>query len=246
MEWWRRLFDSPLYFELYEPQDVARAREQVPQILSLLRLQPPARILDVPCGYGRHAVELAARGFAVTGVDISDVQLARARQRADQAGVAVTWVRQDVRTLALAAEFDAAICMFLSFGYFDTDEENFAMLAGIARALRPGGRFVLDYWNREYEIRTFDQYQVDRTGDVFEVEEWEFDHLRGRLNWTNHVFFPDGRRQSWFHSIRAYTVAEVVAMLDRAGFQLDGVYGGLDGQPYSLDAEAAVFVATRR
>jgi SAM-dependent methyltransferase len=99
------------------------------------------------------------------------------------------------------AEFDAALNLFLSFGYFETDDEHIAMLAGIARALRPGGRFLMEFWNREYEIRYFDQYQVERTGEVLEVEEWEFDHLRGRLNWTNTAFFPDGRRESWWHSI---------------------------------------------
>ncbi len=89
MEWWRRLFNTTLYFELYESQDTELAKTQVPQLTALLGLTPPARVLDVGCGYGRHGVELARVGFEVTGVDISEVQLARARERAQGAEVAV-------------------------------------------------------------------------------------------------------------------------------------------------------------
>lgn len=245
MEWWRRLFNTTLYFELYAAQDTELARTQVPQLLTLVDLTPPARILDVGCGYGRHSVELARLGFEVTGVDISEVQLARARERALTAEVSVDYRLQDVRALPFESEFDAAISMFLSFGFFETEDEHLAMLRGVSQALRSGGRFLLDFWNREYEIQRFDRWQVERTGEVYEVEEWEFDYLRGRLNWTNHAFFPDGRHESWYHSIRAYTVVEVKSLLEQAGLLLDAVYGSLAGAPYSLESQAAIFVATK-
>jgi len=245
MEWWQRLFETPLYFELYEAEDTKKAVREVSQAVALLGLTPPARILDVPCGYGRHAVECARRGFAVTGVDAAETQLNRGREKARAAGVSIDFRLQDARALNFETEFDAALNLFLSFGYFETDDEHVAMLAGIARALRAGGRFLMEFWNREYEIRYFDRYQVERSGDIVEVEEWEFDHRRGRLNWTNTAFFPDGRRESWWHSIRAYSVAEMVALFERGGLRVDAVYGGLDGQPYGIEAEAAIFLATK-
>lgn len=245
MEWWRRLFNSSLYFELYESQDTKLASAQVPQLLSLLALTPPARILDVGCGYGRHSVELARLGFDVTGVDISEVQLTRAKEKASAAEVSVDFRLGDARALEFEAEFDAAISMFLSFGFFETDAEHVAMLRGIAQALRPGGRFLMDFWNREYEIQRFDRWQVERTGEVFEFEEWDFDYLNGRLNWTNHAFFPDGRHESWYHSIRAFTVVEMKTLFERAGLRLDAVYGGLAGEPYSIESQAAIFLATK-
>lgn len=245
MEWWKSLFNSPIYFELYAAEDTKKAVEEVRDLLRLLDLKPPARILDVPCGYGRHALELARRGFTVTGVDASPVQLGRAREQAERAKLTVDLREQDARHLRFEGEFDLAINMFLSFGYFETDAEHLAMLEGIARALRPAGRFLMHLWNREYEIRYFDHYQVDRSGDVVEVEEWEFDHLRGRLNWKNTAFFPDGRRESWRHSIRAYTIAELRQLLERAGLRFDAVYGGLGGEPYSIESEESVLVAVR-
>lgn len=243
MEWWQKIWNTPLYFELYEQQDTELAKAQVPQIVRLLGLHPPARILDVGCGYGRHSIELARLGFRVTGLDFSEVQLTRGREKAAAAGVEVDWRQGDSRAMTFEGEFDAAINMFLSFGYFETDEEHLAMFQGVARALRPGGKFLLDFWNREREIRGFDRWLVERTGEVFEVEEWDFDHLNGRLNWTNYVFFADGRRESWRHSIRAYTVVEVKDLLQRAGLALQDVYGHVDGRPYTIEAPAAVFVA---
>ena len=245
MEWWQKLFNSPIYFELYEEADTRKAVEQVRDIVRLLDLKPPARVLDVPCGYGRHALEFARRGFSVTGVDASEVQIARGREKAEAAGAKVDFRVVDARRLPFEGEFDLAITMFLSFGYFETDEEHLAMLHGARPRSRPGGRFLMESWNREFEIRYFDRHQVDHTGDVVEVEEWEYDHLKGRLNWTNTAFFPDGRRDSWWHSIRAYTVVEMRALFERAGLRLDAVYGGLGGEPFSIESEDAIFVATR-
>ncbi|MDR7421617.1 MAG: methyltransferase domain-containing protein [Armatimonadota bacterium] len=245
-EWWRDVFDRPTFLELYERADVERAATQVEQVVRLLDLHPPARVLDLCSGYGRHSVELARRGFDVVGVDISEMQVRRAAARAAAAGSAAAFVVGDARALPVAGPFDAAINMFLSFGYFATDAENQAMLAEVARVLRRGGRLLIDFWNREQEIRNFQPVVLDRRDDdILEIEDWTFDPLAGRLNWVNTVIFPDGRREAWTHSIRAYTVAEVRAMLDAAGFALAALYGGLDGAPYTLDAEAAVFVAER-
>jgi len=254
-EWWRDVFDRPTFLELYERADTSRAVAQADQIIALLGLPTsargdgqaePIRILDVCCGYGRHSIELARRGFQVTGVDISPAQIARAREKAAAAGRRPEFVLGDARALPVHGPFDAAINMFLSFGYFATDAESQAMLTGIARVLRPGGRLLIDFWNRDHEIRAFRDTVVDRRDDdILEIEEWTFDHLAGRLNWTNTVIFPDGRREAWYHTIRAYTVAEIKKMLETAGFDLTAVYGSLAGEPYTMDSQAAIFIARR-
>jgi SAM-dependent methyltransferase len=240
------VFDRPTFLQLYEQADLARARTQVDQIVTLLDLHPPARILDVCCGYGRHSLELARRGFAVTGVDISERQIGQALRHAASTGTPGRFVVGDVRALPLRGPFDAAINMFLSFGYFATDAESQAMLDQIGRVLRRGGRLLIDFWNREHEIRAFQPTVLDRRDDdILEIEDWTFDPLAGRLSWVNTVIFPDGRREAWTQSIRAFTAAEVNTMLSAAGFTLIGLYGNLDGGPFDLDAEAAVFVAER-
>jgi SAM-dependent methyltransferase len=245
-EWWHDVFNRPAFFDLYQRADLDRAATQVDQVLTLLDLRAPAHVLDVCCGYGRHSVELARRGFDVAGVDISEVQIANALKHAASAGARPAFVVGDARALPVRGPFDAAINMFLSFGYFATDEESQAMLDGVARALRRGGRLLIDFWNREIEIRNFQSTVLDRRDDdILEIEDWRFDHLAGRLSWTNTVIYPDGRREAWSQSIRAFTVVEVKTMLERAGFALTALYGSLAGEPYAMDSESAIFVAQR-
>lgn len=109
--------------------------------------QPPARVLDVPCGFGRHARGLAALGYAVTGVELDERVIGEAIRRSRGA---IEYVEGDMRDLsALRHDFDGVICMWASFGYFG-HETNVAVLRGMAERLRPGGRLVLDVYNPDF------------------------------------------------------------------------------------------------
>jgi SAM-dependent methyltransferase len=233
MEWWQDLYDRQTYFDLYEKQDTALAPQQVEKLVKLLKIQPPAKILDVCCGYGRHSIELAKRGFDVVGVDISERQIKRAKEIAGD--MAVSFQIADIRGLNFKNEFDIAVNMFLSFGYFQTADEDIAALESVLRALKPGGKFLMDFWNREKEIRNFKQTKSEKIGDISILKEWKFDYLRGRLNWRNTVTFPGGRKETFEHSIRAYTVVELKQLFERVGFEFSSVYGSLYGEPFSID-----------
>jgi ubiquinone/menaquinone biosynthesis C-methylase UbiE len=107
-----------------------------------LGLRRGERILDVPCGFGRHARMLAARGMEVVGVDLSAAMLAEARR--GRRSARPRFERGDMRRLACRDEFDAVICMFTSFGYFG-DRENRGVLRRMARVLKSGGRVLIDH-----------------------------------------------------------------------------------------------------
>jgi SAM-dependent methyltransferase len=114
-------------------------------------------VLDVPCGFGRHAVELAARGYHVTGVELDPDVAAEARRRAPGAEIVVA----DMRALPPLGRFDAAVCLWASFGYWD-DATNTDVLAQLAERVRPGGRLVLDVFDRVF----FEPRQGERERDV--------------------------------------------------------------------------------
>ena len=141
---WYRTFFRGLALDLWRavvPPELTRA--EADYLVRELGLRAGARVLDVPCGDGRHALELAARGLRVTGVDLSPGQISAARERGAQAGAAVEWRLADMRDLPWSAAFDGACCMGNSFGYIEPAAcEDF--LRAVARALRPGARFVLD------------------------------------------------------------------------------------------------------
>src|SRR3990170_1158659 len=236
MQWWEDIYNRTIYFHLYEETDTKLARTEVEDVIKVLSPHPSARILDLCCGYGRHSIELAKKGFEVVGVDISQKQIQRAKEYSVENHVGVTFLMKDARKLPFANEFDIVLNMFLSFGYFEDEKEDTDMLKGVFRALKPKGRFLMDFWNREKEIREFKPSFFEHHKDISIRKEWEFDALKGRLNWKNTVTFPDGRKESWNHSIRAYTVAELKKLIEEAGLTVENVYGSLKGEHYSIDS----------
>jgi SAM-dependent methyltransferase len=247
MEWFRDLYNRQIYFDLYAKGDTRLAIQEVDGIVDLLGLEPGRRVLDVCCGYGRHAIELARRGQRVTGVDLSPVQIEAARENARAAGVEIGFVVGDAREMGYRDQFDVTLNLFTSFGFFEEGADDLQMLASIARASAPGGQFLLDLWNREKQIRDFSPFEIEERADGVRIEKrWAFDAWRGRLNWSNHVTFPDGREERWEHSVRAYTLVELRQMLEGVGFELERVYGAFDGRAYTLDAPQMVLVARKR
>ncbi len=144
--WFETIFDER-YPELFGPLE-GNAENEVDEIIDLLALQPGSAVEDLGCGRGRHAIPLARRGFAVTGVDLSEKMLGIARTRARKEGVAVEWVREDMRVFRRPGTFDLCLSLFTSFGYFN-DEENQKVLDNVGMSLKEGGILLLDLRNAE-------------------------------------------------------------------------------------------------
>jgi cyclopropane fatty-acyl-phospholipid synthase-like methyltransferase len=134
---------------------------EVEAVVRLLGLRHGQAVLDVYCGYGRHALELARRGFRARGIDLALRQIEEAQRRAKAAGLGVRFVLGDVREMDFRAEFDACLNLFTSLGFFETEAENQAMLDRIGQATVPGGLFLLETWNREKMIREFAEREVE-------------------------------------------------------------------------------------
>jgi SAM-dependent methyltransferase len=213
------------------------AGEQVDFVVEQLGIEPGARVLDVACGHGRHSLELARRGFRVTGVDLSPRSLEFAREAAERESLDVEFVRRDARELDFDAEFDAAINLFSSvIGYFQDDADNQEVLNRIARGLAPGGKFLIDTVNgfalgRRYQDTIWNDLE---SGGVM-LHRGSFDLLTGRneVVWT--FVREDGSRSELRHSLRVYVPHELVRMLEVAGFTVVGSWGGFDGKELAFD-----------
>ena len=218
-------------------EDEERTRAQVDFVIERLGLEPGARILDLACGHGRHAIELARRGLRVTGLDISEPSLEIARERAATQDVDLELVAGDMRELPWEDEFDAVLNLWTAFGYFADEAEDARVLAAVGRALRPGGSLLLDTLNVLRLARTWQPHGWQELDDGrLMIEDRAYDHLAGRSTavWT--VIGPDGSRSAHRHSLRAYTLPELRVLLEAAGLDVVDAWGGWEGEPFDWEA----------
>ena len=241
--WWESFF-GPDYLKQYE-HALPRTAQEVEGIERILHLRKASRILDLACGAGRHALELARRGYAVTGYDLSEDLLRRARSDAKRAKLKISFVRGDMRELDFRGRFDAVINMFSSFGYFESIHEDRKVLEGVARALKPRGKFLMERFNREslaYEL-PLQGWRVGEDGSVI-LQEDAFDVLRGRYDTLQIVIDRTGTREHRA-SVRAYTLPELKEMFDAAGLPIHRVLGGLDLSEYRARSRRHVLFAVK-
>ncbi len=224
-QWFEEIFDDD-YLRTLPYLSPRQTERETSFILESLEAQPGAALLDLACGYGRHAMELAGRGYKVTGLDLSLPLLIRAADAARRLGVAVNFVHGDMREMTFEAEFDAAYCMFTSFGYFD-DDTNRKVAANLQRALRPGGRVLIEVANRDYITRDLPTRVWWQGEGCVVLEEVDFNYFSSRLQTQRSIILEDGRQLEQEISIRAYSLHEIGKVLHHAGFRVIEVSGGL-------------------
>jgi SAM-dependent methyltransferase len=209
-----------------------------------LGLAPGSRVLDVPCGSGRHTLALAARGHRVTGVDLSTEAIAHARRAATAAGVDVTFVEADMRAIPRDGAFDAAVCLGNSFGYLDLPGiREFA--AALAAAVRPGGGLVVDLSTAAEAILPGyrGEPRTMRTGDITVEATTEYDVHRSR-QLSHYRFLRDGEEVAVTAVHHVRTVEQVTDLLATAGFGEFALYS-VDGAQYTLGSGPPLLTARR-
>jgi SAM-dependent methyltransferase len=245
--WYKRFFAQD-YLDIYGPGFTPeRDAIEAGFAAGALGLRKGARVLDLCCGQGRHAVLLAQQGYAVTGLDLSEEYLALCKAAARAAGVEVATVAADMRDIPFADHFDAVVNLFSSFGYLESEAEDAKVLQAVARSLKPGGRFLIDLLNREWVIanQVEDDSHSGEDGTLY-LEHRSLDLAASRNHITFTAVLPDGsRREVVGHHIRLYTLRELIGMLEAAGLDFETAYGGYDGQPYGASTRRLIAVARR-
>lgn len=238
---------SALLLNAYrQGKSVDDTRREADYIAALLEVSAPARLLDVPCGAGRIALELARRGFRVTGVDIEPDLLVEACQHAEERrlGTAFTPVESDMRGLPATADFDGAYCFWESFGHFD-EAGNLAFLRAVAGTLKPGARFLLDTHVAESMLPVVGgRHFAELDTGLIVLERRSYVPETAIL--TRHfVLIQEGRVERHAIPYRLYTYRELIGLLHEAGFSGATGYNLLTTQPFTLGSGRAALVATR-
>jgi SAM-dependent methyltransferase len=244
--WFEEVFDED-YLRTLPFMRADQTVREAEFVSNALQAEPGAEILDVGCGYGRHAIELVQRGFNVTGLDLSLPLLIRAADEAQRRALSVNFVHADMREMAFEKQFDGAYSMLTSFGYFD-EETNLRVAERIGRALKPGRRFLLDVVNRDYVVADLPvRVWWEGTGCVV-LEEVDFNFHTSRINTHRSIVFEDGRQVEQELSVRAYSLHEIGRLLRQAGFRVIDVSGGLAvrGQFFGAASRSLLIVAEKR
>lgn len=257
-EWWETLFDEKYlktYVDIVTPE---LTKQQITFLLKRLQLKKGAEILDLACGHGRHAIELAKRGYKVTGLDFSKHFIDIAKKDAKERGIKVNFVRGDMRDLSFVNKFDAITNMFTSFGYFDDESDNELVLQKISRALKPNGKFLIDINNGIRTLARMSQEgKTDRkTGFLTNVRKDklsnglivttrdEFDPATMRWSMTR-TWEEKGKPKSYRTNVRMFSPPELNNMMKRNGLRIEKVWGDFQGSPFDFNARRLVILARK-
>lgn len=245
-DWYRGFFDAAYVEVLAHQWSPAQTRAQVDFVWRACGLAPGMRVLDVGCGFGRHAAALAARGAEVVGIDLSPAMLAEARRRHGRRA-RLAFRRADMRRLPFHGEFDAVVSLFTSFGYFD-HAGNRATLRGMVRALRPGGRLLVDTASAAHLRRHAKPQRWRRLGpDCFVLEAPVFDPRADVVTNTWWILQPRrGRAVRRTFRVQAYDLAAWKRMLVTAGAPLVRACGGYDAALRPAAGRSRLVVLGRR
>jgi SAM-dependent methyltransferase len=230
---------------LFPDSRIREAQAEVEQLLALAVIPAGAAVLDLCCGIGRHSLELARRGFRVTGVDRTQAYLDMAAAAAGREALDLQLVCEDMRTFRREESYDAAINLFTSFGYFEDPRDDQAVVDNVCASLRPGGVLVMQLMSKEVLARIFrarDWYEQD---GLLVLEERK---VRQSWSWieSRWILISGRRRVNLDLSHRLYSASELMFLLRERGFADVAAYGAFDGSPYDEKAGRLVVVAFKR
>ena len=245
---WYADFFRDDYLNIYNHLFTAeRAENEVAFAERVLELKTGARILDLCCGPGRHSVIFARHGLQVVALDLNPEYLTLARQSAHTANVSVETTEADMRQIPFYDHFDAIVNMYSSFGYLESEAEDLKVLQAAAKALKRGGRLMLDLLNREWAVANYIQNDWHSGDDgTLYVERRDLELATSRMHVKFTIIGKDGgRHDSVGHHIRLYTLTEITSLLHQVGLLVTDVFGGFDGETYAIGTRRMIVLAQK-
>jgi len=245
-EWFQdELFWAHTYPFMFSEDRMRIGEEQVEKALLLADFNGD-KVLDLCCGPGRHAINLAKLGLKVTGVDKSAFLLEKAQENATKADVDVDWIKDDMRSYIRPGYYDLVINIFTSFGYFEEQEEDLQVLKNIYTSLKPGGALVMELLGKEgiaaiFETTTSDQLPDGST--LVRRHEIIDDWTRVRNEW---ILIKGGAARTFIFDLTLYSGQELKNRLAEAGFDKIKLFGDLDGNPYDINATRLTVLARKK
>jgi SAM-dependent methyltransferase len=241
-QWYKEWFNSPYYRLLYRNHDEGEAFAFIDRLVQYLQPQPGAAMLDVACGRGRYANELAFLGFDVTGIDLSENNILEARKTEHDH---LSFFQHDMRLPFRICYFDFVFNFFSSFGYFDTARDNENALHTMCHALKRGGLLVIDYLNSEY----VKQHLIQNEFRVIEGVEFSIRREYNNGYFLKEIDIMDPARlveRQFTEGVRAFSRNDFEGMLSAQGMQIEKVFGDYHLNPWNDQLSPRMILLARR
>lgn len=237
-QWFDEWFNTIYYHILYKHRDYDEAAAFLDHLIDYFEMEPKAKVLDLACGKGRHSIYLNKKGFDVTGVDLSEenIKFASTKQN-DSLHFAV----HDMREVFASEKFDFVFNLFTSFGYFDTKEENLNVIDATIKALKPKGKFLLDFLN---------PYVVVNNLVAEEEKTIENVHFRITRQYTENEFIvknilvdDHGQKYEFQEKVKAIRRKDFLAYFDKINLKVIDIFGDYELSEYNAEvSQRLIFV----
>jgi SAM-dependent methyltransferase len=221
-----------------------RTTVEIGFILSQFALSKGARILDVGCGFGRHSIELARRGFAVTSIDPSAAMLAAAKKRAKDTAVSLTLQQIPAEQFTTVEPFAAAICLFTTLGQISAADDNSGLLGAVYRALIPGGKIVVEVPQREMAVAQLKTNDKFGNGERYTAVTRQYDSHTQIVSESFLVVTPE-QSQTYLLRYRLFSFSDLTTLLNAAGYEVISAFSDYAGTPLTNDSPNMLLIGQK-
>lgn len=232
MNWYEEWFSNKFYLELYQHRDEEDARWIINLLQRTLNVSTRSKVLDIACGSGRHSLELARRGFEVTGFDLSDYLISEAKRNlaaSREKNLKLRFLKKDMRYFNFRNSFDIALNIFTSFGYFENDIENYRVIDNVSKSLKKNGYFVFDFLNKVYLEKNLEPYSKNNYGNVTVVQKRKL--INGFVK--KDIFIKKGNSEKHFREVlKLYSAGEFFKMFETFNLKKLKVFGDYFGNKF--------------
>ncbi|MCE1164606.1 MAG: class I SAM-dependent methyltransferase [Bacteroidetes bacterium] len=226
--WYEEWFSNKFYLELYSHRNEKEARDLINLIQRNVQIDSGSKVLDVCCGSGRHSLEMARRGYDVTGIDLSRYLISEAKKshrKSEERGLKARFLIRDMKNFSFVHKFDAAINVFSSFGYFEKNSDNIKVFRNISGSLKKDGCFVFDFLNEGYVRKALVPYDEEMHNGIKIIQKR---HITDGFVYKDIII----GKSVYSERIRLYRFSAIKGMLKETGFKILCVFGDYLGNKF--------------
>lgn len=229
-KWYVDWFASEDYLSVYKHRNSEDASKLFNLIIKSVELRKNNKILDAACGAGRHSIAFAKSGYEVTAFDLSKTLLTIAKEEAKKNNLSIEFILSDLRTFCVHKNFDLIVNLFTSFGYFDSDSENFQFPKNAYKMLKNGGYYILDYLNKERLLNSIVPKSEKFIDGRKIIEERSL--VNNRVV-KKIIIQKEGNEKIFYESVKLYSKDDLIDQFAKIGYSVYKLFGDYLGTPFN-------------